>query len=156
MITKAELIDEIRKAGAALETELGKLPAEAFNRPGPENGWTGQQQLAHVASTEWTIPKLFELAQAGPSVQEAAAAFDNHGYNAKQVSKRADRTIAELLDEFRRNRAATIASIEAADESMLSVQVKSAGGVHGKLGRVLHYLCVEHAGGHVEEITSGA
>jgi hypothetical protein len=156
MMTKTELIEEVRLAGTNLVVELGNLPVEAFERPGSENGWTGRQQLAHVASTEWTIPKLFELAQADEAVQEAAAAFDNHAYNDRQVGKRADRTVAELLEEFQKNRAATIAAIEAADESLLSVKVKSAGGVHGKLGRVLQYLCVTHADEHVSEIKAGA
>ncbi|GAC1332822.1 MAG: hypothetical protein NVSMB17_12420 [Candidatus Dormibacteria bacterium] len=156
MITKAELIEAIRNAGADLEAQLGRLPAEAFTRPGQENDWTGRQQLAHVASTEWTIPRLLDLAQADSSAQDAAAAFDGEAYNARQVARRADRSVEELIEEFRRNRAATIAAIDAADESLLSVEVKSAGGVHGELGRVLHYLCVEHVAGHVREIGSGA
>lgn len=153
MVTKTELIEEIRTAGTNLVVELGNLPPEPFERRGSENDWTGRQQLAHVAATEWTIPKLFQLAQA-EATQQAAAAFDNHAYNDRQVGKRADRTVDQLLEEFQQNRAATIAAIEAADESLLSVRVTSAGGIHGKLGRVLQYLCVTHVNEHVAEITA--
>ncbi|MGI8608765.1 MAG: maleylpyruvate isomerase N-terminal domain-containing protein [Candidatus Dormibacteria bacterium] len=155
MITKTELIAALRTAGTDVSSQLKGLPAESFDRLGDADGWTGKQHLAHIASTEWTIPRLFDLAQADDAAQQAAAAFDNHAYNAKQVGRRAARTVGQLLEEFETNRAATIAAIEAADESLLSLKVSSAGGVHGKLGRVLQYLCVEHVGDHLKEIHAG-
>jgi hypothetical protein len=68
------------------------------------------------------------------------------------VEKRADATVEELIDEFEKNRAATIAAFESADEALFSVPIRSAGGITGPLGTVLHYVAVLHVNQHVKDI----
>ncbi len=78
------------------------------------------------------------------------------GYNARQVARRADVSLSALIDEFARNRAATIAAVEMIDEPLLAVSIRSAGGIEGSLADVLRWAAVDHVLGHVRDITSGA
>jgi hypothetical protein len=60
--------------------------------------------------------------------------------------------VSELLEEFKRNRAATIAAVEGADEALLATPITSAGGVTGALAGVIHALAVAHLLAHVRDI----
>jgi hypothetical protein len=73
-------------------------------------------------------------------------------YNDRQVAKRAHLSVAELLDEFQDNRAATIAAVERADDALLASPVRSAAGVTGSLARVLYAVTVDHAVMHARDI----
>ena len=55
--------------------------------------------------------------------------------------------------EFERNRAATIAAVEAADERLFGQQIRSAGGVVGPLAEVFHQVAVAHVLGHARDIS---
>jgi len=173
--TKAELIEALRSSADELVSRLQALPPEAFEQGRYENGWNGRQILAHVASIEWTYPRLLDIgrqAQAsgatsggqatGPvrrtepgeavGVTSAVAQGGIDAYNERQVQKRADASVAELIDEFRRNREATIAAIEQADESLLQTPIRSAGGVTGPLAGVFQAVAVGHVLGHTRDI----
>jgi hypothetical protein len=54
--------------------------------------------------------------------------------------------------EFERNRAATIAAVEAADEALFARQIRSAGGIVGPLAEVFHQVAVLHVLGHARDI----
>jgi hypothetical protein len=77
-------------------------------------------------------------------------------YNARQVEKRADATVAELLAEFERNRATMIAAVEQSDEALFTVPIRSAGGITGPLAGVLQAVAVGHILGHLRDITGEA
>ena len=165
--SKVELIEAIRTNGEEAVARLRALPAEAFEQGRYENGWNGRQILAHIASIEWTYPRLLEVAReasaSGSAQQPAAQQAESlatrtaqggiDAYNARQVEKRADASAAELIDEFARNRAATLAAIEAADEELLAVPIRSAGGVPGPVGLVMRRVIVDHVRAHVRDIT---
>lgn len=170
--SKAELLEALRSGAEQALSRLRALPAREFEQGRYENGWNGRQILAHVASIEWTYPRLLDLAKEGspaPSgaqpaevrrtTPEEAASLPTRpprggidDYNQRQVEKRAAASVAELLDEFERNRAATIADVEAADESLLRTPIRSAGGITGPLAGVLHAIAVLHVQGHVSDI----
>ena len=168
--SKAELLDAIRTNGEEAVARLRALPLEAFEQGRYENGWNGRQILAHIASIEWTYPRLLEIAREAATsggAPEAAAEQPARlatrtaqggidAYNARQVEKRADASVAELIDEFERNRAATLAAIEAADEALLSVPIRSAGGVPGPVGLVMRRVIVDHVRAHVRDIAGDA
>ena len=130
-----------------------------------ENGWNGRQILAHIASIEWSYPRLIDIARDAASPPPAPAATPaadpptrsmrggNDAYNDRQVAKRAHLSVADLLDEFERNRAATIAAVEAADERLFDQQIRSAGGVVGPLAEVFHQVAVAHVLGHTRDIS---
>ncbi len=73
-------------------------------------------------------------------------------YNDRQVEKLAGATVPELLALFAQNRAATIAAVEAADEALFDVPIKSAGGARGPMATVFNYVAVLHVQGHLQDI----
>ncbi len=169
--TKAELLEELRASGQEVADRLGALPVEAFDQGRYESGWNGHQILAHAAAIEWTYPRLVDIAKGGtpPSgsgttgvrrtepdkaskVPTRTAEGGIDSYNERQVAKRADATVEELLDEFRKNRAATIAAVEGVDEELLGREIRSAGGITGVLADVIHAVAVSHVRGHVNDI----
>jgi len=136
------------------------LPPEALEQGRYESGWNGRQILAHLASIEWTYPRLLDIAREAAMVAPAAEAETptramrggNDAYNERQVAKRAHLSAAELLEEFERNRAATIRAVEAADDALFARTIRSAGGVTGSLALVFHRVAVEHVLGHARDL----
>jgi hypothetical protein len=159
--TKAELLEALRSSGEQLLTSLRPLPAAHFELGRYENGWNGRQILAHVASIEWTYPRLLEIPRRAPAAPPSAAGAEPptrtarggiDGYNERQVAERAGKSVGELLAEFERNRAATIAAVEAVDDALLASPIRSAGGITGPLAAVFRAVAVGHVTGHMRDI----
>jgi hypothetical protein len=157
--TKASLLDALRLSGQEASATIRSLPPEGFARR-CAGDWIGQQLVAHVASVEWTYPRLIDLARQARAAEqpEAGSSPAPRGgiddYNARQVARRAEVPINELLAEFERNRAATIAAVAAIDEELLAVPIRSAGGIEGPLGKVLRYTAVDHVREHLRDLTA--
>ena len=158
--SKAELLEALRASRDEVLQLVRALPSERLEDGRYENGWNGRQILAHIASIEWTYPRLIDVARAPSSAEDAPPTRTmrggNDAYNERQVSRRAHLPAAELLREFETNRAATIAAVEAADEGLLARPIRSAGGVVGPLARVLHQVSVVHVLGHARDIAGRA
>ncbi len=169
VLTKAELLKELRSSQQDLLDRLSALPEERFEQGRYEGGWNARQILAHVASIEWTYTRLIDAARQGapdqasggsggapegsPKPTQARPAKGGIGsYNERQVEKRAQASVAELLAEFQKNRDATIEAVEQADEALLQVHIRSAGGIPGPLARVIYFVAVVHVTGHVNDI----
>ncbi len=172
--SKAELLDALRASERELVTKLGAMPEEQFEEGRYENGWTARQILAHIASIEWSYPRLIEVAlespaapgkeaeaqpQARPPMGEVASEPPTRtaqggidAYNQRHVDKRAEASVPELLAEFQKNRAATIAAVQSADEALLAAPIQSAGGVTGALANVIQAVAVLHVRAHVKDI----
>ena len=163
--TKQELLDKLRTSGDDIVSKLRAMPSESFEQGRYESGWNGRQILAHIASIEWTYPRLIEVAREAQSPKPAAAPKEGSAepasrparggiddYNARQVEKRAQMSAAELIDEFEKNRATTIAAFEQADESLLSQPIRSAGGVTGPLSDVVSMIAIAHVDQHARDI----
>ena len=156
--TKSELLTSLRAGRDEVLAIVRALPASALEQGRYENGWNGRQILAHLASIEWTYPRLLDIArEAGaatppPETPTRAMRDGNDAYNERQVAKRADRSVTELLEEFEANRAATIRAVEAADDALFARTIRSAGGITGPLGLVFHRVAVEHVLGHARDI----
>lgn len=155
--TKSELLDALRSSRDQVIALVRSLPPERLDEGRYENGWNGRQILAHIASIEWTYPRLIEIARTPPSSAEEepptrAPKASNEGYNERQVQKREHLGVAELLAEFERHREATIAAVEAADEALFARRIRSAFGVVGPLATVFHLVAVMHVLGHAHDI----
>ena len=160
--SKQELLDALRASRDEVVATVRALPPARLEEGRYENGWNGRQILAHVASIEWSYPRLIDIARsAGPAQPAAQTTGDpptremrggNDSYNDRQVAKRAHLTPAELLAEFEANRAATIASVETAEEALFARPIRSAGGVSGPLALVFHRVAVLHVLGHARDI----
>ena len=169
VLTKAELLQELRASQQDLLDRLGALPGDQFEQGRYEGGWNARHILAHVASIEWTYTRLIDAARQGAPDQasggsggapegsqkpmQARTARGGIGsYNERQVEKRAQASVAELLAEFQKNRDATIEAVEKADDALLQVHIRSAGGIPGPLARVIYFVAVLHVTGHVNDI----
>ena len=170
--TKKELIKALRDSGDELVKRVSKLDDAALEQGRYENGWNAKQILAHVASIEWTYKKLVENAQRPRSVERPNAERDAAAnaaadavprgagnpmddYNERQVARRAGMSARELLQEFKENRAGTIAAVESCDEELLMEATRSAGGAQGTLARVIEFVAVQHVAGHTADIVGG-
>ena len=155
--SKSELLQALHRSRDEVVALVRGLPPERLEEGRYENGWNGRQILAHIASIEWSYPRLIEIARtppapAGEPPPTRAPKSGNETYNERQVAKRAHLTVGELLAEFETNRAATIQAVEAADEALFSVAVTSAGGAKGPLSAVMNLVAVEHVKQHVRDI----
>jgi hypothetical protein len=155
--SKAELLDALRASRDEVVRTVRALPRERLEEGRYENGWNGRQILAHVASIEWSYPRLIEIARTPPAPETAPPPTremrgGNDSYNDRQVAKRAGASVDELLAEFEKNRAATIQAVEAADEALFARRIRSAGGIVGPLASVFQQIAVLHVLGHVRDI----
>jgi len=165
--TKPQLLADLERSRDDVIARVSVLPDAALERGVYENGWNAKQVLAHIASIEWTYPRLIEMARAragGAEPPASAPARPASGggqppildYNERQVAKRAEASIGELLDEFSRNRTALVAAVEATDDETLRTELRSAGGIEGPLASVINLLAVEHVAGHLRDMTRAA
>jgi hypothetical protein len=162
--SKRALLDALRTSRDEVLSVIRSLSPDELEQGRYEQGWNGREILAHVASIEWTYPRLIDVARAAGTaeVDRAAGANaepparemrgGNDAYNERQVAKRAHLSVAELLAEFEKNRAATIHAVEDADEELLARRIRSAGGRVGPLATVFHDVAVTHVLGHVRDI----
>jgi hypothetical protein len=158
---RERLLEELRSGRSAFVEAVSSLKSAALEQGRYENGWNARQIVAHVAAIEWTYPRLIDLArtarpEAGEAGRPDGAARDGmDGYNARQVAKRAETPLPELLVEFVRNRDAFIAAVEVAGDAVFEAPIRSAGGRTGTLGEVLYEVSVEHVRGHLRDILGG-
>ena len=158
--SKQELLDALRASRDEVLAIVRALPPARLEEGRYENGWNGRQILAHVASIEWSYPRLIDIARSAAPAQTTGdpptreMRGGNDSYNDRQVAKRAHLSSADLLAEFETNRAATIAAVEVADEALFARPIRSAGGIVGPLAMVFHQVAVEHVLGHVRDIAA--
>lgn len=165
IISKDQLIQGLHASEQQLIDALANVDAAALEEGCYENGWNAREVLAHIASIEWTYANVLDLAKGGdetaPAPKPGRPATTSYNppasgailsYNDRQIEKRAGMSPAELLAEFRENRARTIAAIEAADDELLSRIVRSAGGIKGPAANVLQTLAVGHVMVHLNDI----
>jgi len=164
MSAKAELLAALRASRDEVLTIVHAVPPDRLEEGRYESGWNGRQILAHLASIEWTYPRLIDIAREAPAAEAAPTELaggapptrsmrgGNAAYNERQVAKRAHLPAADLLAEFERNRAATIAAVEAAPEDLFTRSIRSAGGVTGPLAAVFNQVAVLHVLGHARDI----
>jgi hypothetical protein len=159
MPSKQEILEGLRSSGARAGETLRALDAGQLEAGVYEGGWNRIQLVAHIASIEWTYPRLIRMAEAtrdnGGGRQRPGG--DPRGgmdsYNERQVEQRAGQTIEQLVEEFERNRAATIEAVEAVDDELLAESVRSGGGIEGTLAEVLKSVAIDHVLGHLVDLT---
>jgi hypothetical protein len=159
--TKADLIESLRVNGRECLEKLRALPAEDFEQGRYENGWNGREILAHIASIEWTYKRLLEVAQEAPAAPPPGVAPGGAGGGGgteapdppphpKRPPQGGDQWYKKT--QFERNRAGTIAAVEAANEALLTRPIRSAGGITGALASVLNAVAVQHVASHTNDI----
>jgi hypothetical protein len=168
--SKEQLIQALKSSEKVLLESLRALPAGELEKGVYESGWNRRQILAHVASIERSYPQLIAIARGDLAMPEPAGTDQRstqepyrpsmagpiHAYNQRQVDKLTDASAAELLALFEKNRAATIAAVQAEGDALFEKEVRTTGGLVGPLGEVLERVAVDHVRGHVDDITGAA
>ena len=151
MRTKTELLAALE---ATCDEVVSGLDGLDLSTGVYEGGWNGHQLLAHLASMEWTYVRLLELPAA--TDEEAARPRDTSvtvdDYNRKQVARREGDSTEDLIAEFARNRAQTIAAVSAHPDEAFERRVRSAGGTVGTLADVVWFVAVDHVRGHLADL----
>jgi hypothetical protein len=163
-LSKATLVERLRSGRDEVVSTVEAIDLATLEQGRYENGWNGRQIIAHIAAIEWTYARLIEAARdAGAATgqaerAEAPARGGIDAYNARQVAKREQNSVAQLVAEFGRNRNALIALVEATNESLFDAPVRSAGGRSGALGQVLEEVAIGHVRQHLADLrgTGGA
>jgi hypothetical protein len=171
VLTKDQLLDALRTTGRDAVERLRAMPESSFAEGRYESGWDGRGILAHIAAIEWTYARLLDLAQdapdaSGPQPEVRRTTSEESpnlpsrpprggidDYNARQVEKRAELSVSELIDEFAANRDRTIEAVESMDPALASKVIRSAGGITGPLANVMHAVAIDHVMSHVGDIT---
>jgi uncharacterized protein (TIGR03083 family) len=119
--TKADLLRHLTADRQALEEVISGRSDEELTRPGPE-GWSVKDHLAHIAAWERSGLALLsgESRPAAVGVSDELFAEGEDDAVNDEVRKRdADKSLAEVLSEFRRVRASTIAAVtDLSDEDL--------------------------------------
>jgi hypothetical protein len=162
MLSKDETVEGVRTSGEEAGETLRALTPDQLAAGVYERGWNGHQLVAHIASIEWSYPRLIDIARAAAeSSDEGGAATGSarggmDAYNARQVEQRAEHTIEQLIEEFERNRSATIEAVEAANEELFAQPIRSAGGEEGTLAEVFENVTINHVRQHLRDLTGEA
>ena len=120
--TRQELIDRIRAARAELEQLLSTLSAAAMERPAPDGGWAVKDHLAHLA--EWRRQQI-GLIDGRPGYEALGVSQDlyEHGgidrLNAALYERHRDRSVDDVLIDFRASHEAMLERIEQMEDADL-------------------------------------
>jgi uncharacterized damage-inducible protein DinB len=109
---------------------VGGLDEAAAGQSSAGNAWSAREITGHLVDAERAHRRFIETVAAGnaPPVVEN---FDLNAWNAARVAKRANQTLAELLEAYDQERAATVAVLRALPEDAWEKR-----GVHAALGDV--------------------
>jgi hypothetical protein len=123
-MTKAELLDQIRRERAALESLIAPLSDADLTAPGPDGGWSPRDHLAHIAAWERMIVAHLTNRSAHTYAcmtpeQYVSASLDD--LNARLHELHADDPLADAMGEFAAAHTAIVAYFEAMPESRLDV-----------------------------------
>ena len=150
------LMEDLRDSGVEFRDRVLGFSPGALETGIYENGWNGRQVVAHLAGIEWSLPGLINRTRAGRKADLATPlakeSMTMDGYNAREVLRRRDTCLAELVDEFSRNREATIVAVASLTPGQLEASAKSLGGASGTVEGVLRRVAIEHLRQHLREI----
>src|SRR5262249_40042895 len=119
--TKAELLERIRSARAALEQKLHGLSDAALSAPGPE-GWAVKDHLAHLAAWQRKVLANMEGRQSWEVLGVPEAVYKGGDWVQINEYVRApdkDRPASEIVAEFQRAHADITQRIAALPEGEL-------------------------------------
>ena len=104
---REEIASAIREADERLERLRPRL-IEGADRPLPSGEWRVRDALSHLAARGNPVPRALARLEETTAEGTPPPAPDVHAVNAQQVSQRADRDVAALLDELREGHRAAL------------------------------------------------
>ncbi|MEX0800591.1 MAG: maleylpyruvate isomerase N-terminal domain-containing protein [Dehalococcoidia bacterium] len=114
-------------------------------------GWTYRDVLAHVTSNDVRAQTRFRALLGQPDDAEVAALEDEDGWNRREVEKRRDRSVRELIEELDDNRHDTIRLLATLRPEHIAVRMPLA---HGEAARPAEYirLFASHESRHAAQL----
>ena len=158
---RSDLAEELDRHGRKVLARLRLCSPGSDARRPVEGGWSQWELAAHLAAIEWTLPRLIGMAQtagAGGGKPASATAKSTplpggiDAYNKREVERRQGQSLEAMIEEFARNREATVKAVRAAPAEVLLRSVRSAGGLDGTAADVLRRVGIAHADLHLAEL----
>jgi hypothetical protein len=143
----------VRAEAAAREVPEGRWDDVVHTGDG---AWTRRQLLAHIACNDLRQLVRIRIGAGIPEPDDAAthaAELDVVNWNAARVAERAGRSVEELVQEMRANRAAQIALLRSLTPAQRARPMPFRG-VPTPLGEAIP-LMLGHLSQHVGELTAG-
>ena len=158
MATKQEVAQSLKAVVERAEKVAARLSEKDVACPVCENGWSVKQVFAHLASMGASPSFFIGMAQRAASEGGGGGGgggFDIDAFNKQQVELRKDRSMAELLAEFRQGHEAGIALIDSTPDDLLGKQLPDPfrGGMATPL-EMIQNSCSGHEGTHLDEVES--
>ncbi|MCO6451093.1 MAG: DinB family protein [Caldilineales bacterium] len=114
-------------------------------------GWSVREMLAHLASAELGHCQVVQRLLQGKDTK--AEDFDLDTFNNAEVNARQDRSVTEILEEYRANRSATLELLDTIDESDWEKSGYHPGGFDTTIEGVFRVISI-HEKRHLREIKS--
>ncbi len=152
-----EVLANIRAARAELEAAFAGVSEEKLTGPVTDGGWTIKDHLAHIA--EWQRRALALLDGKHPADgfqidQETFEQFaDVHEINEHLFQRNRDRSLSDVIEDFRQTHQQVINRVEAMSDKDL--QAELVGKIALRFPRVvdlLNYNVARHDRSHIEDI----
>ncbi len=102
---------DLNRNHQVLSAYVGRLSDDDWNRPPQPNQYSGRQVLAHLAGAARGMTRLMEQMAAGANPR-LKPEYNNDYYNARQLEKRANASIAELMAEWEETHRALVAFMD--------------------------------------------
>jgi uncharacterized protein (TIGR03083 family) len=123
-VTDLDPFELMAAEAARLDAFFEGLDPAAWDRPSACEGWSVRDVLAHLAGSEEYNRACLDDDVAGLFTRYGErGATDVHSFNAIGVADRADRPVADVLDEWRRERALTLDGLRALGDGDLATSV---------------------------------
>ena len=157
MATKQEVAQSLKAVVERAEKIAARLGEKDLACPVCENGWSVKQVFAHLASMGASPSFFIGMAQRAASGAGGGGGggFDIDAFNKQQVEMRKDRTLQELVSEFRKGHEAGIALVNSTADDLLNKQMPDPfrGGMATPL-EMIQNSCSGHEGDHLDEVES--
>jgi hypothetical protein len=156
MATKQEVAQSLKAVVERAEEIAARLGEKDLACPVCENGWSVKQVFAHLASMGASPSFFIGMAQRAASGEGGGGGgFDIDAFNKQQVELRKDRTLQELVSEFRKGHEAGITLIDSTPDDVLNKQLPDPfrGGMSTPL-EMIQSSCSGHEGDHLDEVES--
>jgi len=157
MATKQEVAQSLKAVVERAEKVAARLGEKDLACPVCENGWSVKQVFAHLASMGASPSFFIGMAQRAASGAGGGGGggFDIDAFNKQQVEMRKDRSMAELLAEFRKGHEQGITLIDSTPDDVLEKKLPDPfrGGMATPL-EMIQSSCSGHEGDHLDEVES--
>jgi hypothetical protein len=149
--TKSEITDAIRVGMNRVEATFSQLSDEQLatrvhDEPG---GWTAYEVLAHLSGRQDTYELLIEMARTSNGATPGTLDIDS--WNQRLVNSRRDRSLDDLLREFRRTHEGLIERTHSLRDDQLALRLVLPNGER-TLGEVLLGSGGMHSIQHAKEV----